>query len=404
MKKVLLIAILALCFVSASSKEVRKTLRTPYNDEFEIIYDISQNEAEVAIRFRGVVKSLSGGGGKEYKDPERLDFVFFDRDRAFQGISFNSREPIPFSTPTSLRYSNESKGYFFLKEYPEIVFKRTEVKDCDIVIPLFLSYYERKGKYRLLEEFPDFTISITAKKPVTTTVSSLVQVTTQEQVTVETGGGEDELVLLCTAIRNSLKRQKELPFDDILTSHIDELGRMQRQRTSTKDQKLINSTLDQIEAKRQELKDIEKEKEAEIRREAERKERQAAAELKAEQDAIRAEEEQKEKEREKRNIWMIVGGGLLAVLGFGGNQLIQHVRNSNTQKSMMEMQENLVKQAGGEAKRRAKSYVANTARQGVNKVRTAGRQAVQSQVSKTKTSIGAIGKSNKVNRKKGISI
>ena len=404
MKRFLLISILALTCSTGYSKEVRETLRSSAGDEFIITYDLSHNDEEVVIRFKGASKTLGESSRRQYKDPEKLDFVIFDRDRAFDGISFTSLEPKPFITPGSLRYGYESKGYFFLKESPELVFVRKSVKDCEIVIPIFLSYYERRGKYRLIEEFPDFKIAVTAKKQVTKIVESMAVVTTEEQVTITAEDSEDDLELLCVAIRNNLKRQKELPFDDILLGHIEELGRMQRQRTSAEDQRLISATLDLIEDKRLELKNLEKEKENELRREQERKERQVAAELKAEQDAIREAEEAKEAQRQKRNIWMIIGGVILAILGFGGNQVIQHVRNSKNQKSMMEMQQSLVKQAEGDAKRRVRSIATNTARQTVNKARSTGRQAVQAQVTKTKTSIGAIGKTSKVNRKKNISI
>ena len=235
-----------------------------------------------------------------------------------------------------------------------------------------------------MEGFSDLVIKLNVEKTELDADEIRESVDLRDQL--KNSGNNHDLEMLCSAIRNNLKRQNELPFDDILSSHIDELGRMQRQKMSVADQRLINETLDRIDAKRQELKMIEKQRQEESQREAEMREKQAAAEMKAEQDAIREAEAQKEKEKEKRNMWMIVCGGVLSLLGFGGSQLMQHIRNSNNQKSMMEMQQSIMKEAEGNAKRRAQSYVSNKTKQTVNKVRTNGRNAVREQVAKSTAS------------------
>lgn len=401
MKRLVLVAIMVLSFYPSFSKEIRQTLYTSDNEEFTIVYEVIQNGSEAVVQFKKVVKNLSERARKIYKDTEKLDIVFFDEVKAFDEVSFTGLEPKPFMTPSSLRYHSEHKGYYFLKDSPEIVFSKENSQDCTLEMPLYLAYWERKGKVKLIEGFPDFSIKLMSERVVVGPEST-------EAISYDApaapSDGYVELQTLCQAIRSNLKRQKELPFDDILTSHIEELGRMQRQMKSYEAELLINATLDQIDQKRQELKVAAMEAEAAAMREIEMREMQAAAELKAEQDAIREAEEQKEKEKEKRNILMIIGGAVLGLLGFGGNQVIQHVRNSRNQKSMMEMQQSLIKQAEGDAKRRVKSYVANTARQTVNKARTAGRKAVQEHVTKAKGSIGKTGRPVRPNGKKNYTI
>lgn len=401
MKRLVLVAIMVLSFYPSFSKEIRQTLYTSDNEEFTIVYEVIQNGSEAVVQFKKVVKNLSERARKIYKDTEKLDIVFFDEVKAFDGVSFTGLEPKPFMTPSSLRYHSEHKGYYFLKDSPEIVFSKENSQDCTLEMPLYLAYWERKGKVKLIEGFPDFSIKLMSERVVVGPEST-------EAISYDApaapSDGYVELQTLCQAIRSNLKRQKELPFDDILTSHIEELGRMQRQMKSYEAELLINATLDQIDQKRQELKVAAMEAEAAAMREIEMREMLAAAELKAEQDAIREAEEQKEKEKEKRNILMIIGGAVLGLLGFGGNQVIQHVRNSRNQKSMMEMQQSLIKQAEGDAKRRVKSYVANTARQTVNKARTAGRKAVQEHVTKAKGSIGKTGRPVRPNGKKNYTI
>ena len=404
MKRLVLVAIMVLSFYPSFSKEIRQTLYTSDNEEFTIVYEVIQNGSEAVVQFKKVVKNLSERARKIYKDTEKLDIVFFDEVKAFDGVSFTGLEPKPFMTPSSLRYHSEHKGYYFLKDSPEIVFSKENSQDCTLEMPLYLAYRERKGKVKLIEGFPDFSIKLMSERVVVGPESTEAISYDAPAAPSAPSDGYVELQTLCQAIRSNLKRQKELPFDDILTSHIEELGRMQRQMKSYEAELLINATLDQIDQKRQELKEAAMEAEAAAMREIEMREMQAAAELKAEQDAIREAEEQKEKEKEKRNILMIIGGAVLGLLGFGGNQVIQHVRNSRNQKSMMEMQQSLIKQAEGDAKRRVKSYVANTARQSVNKVRTAGRKAVQEHVTKAKGSIGKTGRPVRPNGKKNYTI
>ena len=57
-------------------------------------------------------------------------------------------------------------------------------------------------------------------------------------------------------------------------------------------------------------------------------------------------QQQEEAEKgKKRNMWLMIGAAILGVLGFGGNQVAQHMRSTKNQKSMMEMQQNAIKRA-----------------------------------------------------------
>lgn len=101
---------------------------------------------------------------------------------------------------------------------------------------------------------------------------------------------------------------------------------------------------------------------------------------------------------QKRTIWMIIGGIILAILGFVGNQAFQHYRNVRNEKNMMSMQQSIVRRAEDEAKRRAQSM----ARQKVNQVQNAARRKSQDYVrGSINSGINKIGKGKK---NKGISI
>ena len=109
-------------------------------------------------------------------------------------------------------------------------------------------------------------------------------------------------------------------------------------------------------------------------------------------------EKQEEESSQKRTIWMIIGGIILAILGFVGNQAFQHYRNVRNEKNMMSMQQSIVRRAEDEAKRRAQSM----ARQKVNQVQNAARRKSQDYVRGSINS--GISKISKGKKNKGFSI
>ena len=121
----------------------------------------------------------------------------------------------------------------------------------------------------------------------------------------------------------------------------------------------------------------------------------AEEQAQARQDSIAAAAQQKAEEDRKQNLWLIIGGVILAILAFVGNQTFQHFRNVKNQKSIIDMQQNVVRRAEDEAKRRAR----NMARSQINRVQGEARRKTRSAIN---DGIGKIGKKGKGN--KGISI
>ena len=96
---------------------------------------------------------------------------------------------------------------------------------------------------------------------------------------------------------------------------------------------------------------------------------------KARQDSIFAEQKKAADAEKKRNMWMVIGCVILAVGCFAGNQVLQHFRSIKNQKNMMEMQQNIVKQAENEAKRQARNYSRQKTGELANKTKQYGKQA-----------------------------
>ena len=96
-----------------------------------------------------------------------------------------------------------------------------------------------------------------------------------------------------------------------------------------------------------------------------------------------------EKEK-KRNLWMIIGGIILAILAFIGNQIFQGIRNKKNQMRMMDMQQNIADKAEAEAKRQAR----NAIRTQQNRIEAGAKRKVSDAV-RSKGNIKINGKSKK---------
>ena len=96
-----------------------------------------------------------------------------------------------------------------------------------------------------------------------------------------------------------------------------------------------------------------------------------------------------EKEK-KRNLWMIIGGIVLAILAFIGNQVFQGIRNKRNQMRMMNMQQNIADKAEAEAKRQAR----NAIRTQRNRIEAGAKRKVSDAV-RSKSTIKINGKSKK---------
>ena len=108
------------------------------------------------------------------------------------------------------------------------------------------------------------------------------------------------------------------------------------------------------------------------------------AEAEKNRDELKAKKEEEDGKQKKRTIWMIIGGALLAILLFVGNQVMQSFRNIKTQRSIMQMQQNATRQVTGNAKRRVAGIIHNKTHQAMNVTRNKGKTLVQKGVEKTK--------------------
>ena len=98
-------------------------------------------------------------------------------------------------------------------------------------------------------------------------------------------------------------------------------------------------------------------------------------------------QEKKDKER-KRNIWMIVGGALLAILLFVGNQVMQSFRNIRTQRSMMQMQQDAAKRAQNMARGKVQNEIRKQTNKVTGQVRKKSQTIIRDTANKAKNNKG----------------
>ena len=198
--------------------------------------------------------------------------------------------------------------------------------------------------------------------------SGSVQSQTTVTSTVEVEGENPSTIKILESValaKNILADTDRLPFNETLMDEINYLRQKKREVTEEDLLSEIVDVLDRYEAKKASLEDKATADQLAAQQAAELKAKQEADELKAQNDSIAAAQEEKAEQEKKKNMWMMIGAGILAVLGFIGNQILKNFQNKKNQKNLMEMQQNMAKQAEEEAKKRAESAVRNATNQAV---------------------------------------
>lgn len=355
-RKKILITIIATLLASVNTwgKEVTDTLGSTKNDRIIVTYDIWQKDGQFKIKFLDARKKLGQTFSKKYKKLDEVAIVFFDRIGVLgDNMEFSGMNADAFMIPGGVKYTSSRDGYFLLNDNPTI--ELTSSESTELSIPMFLAHYEGKRRYKIFSRCDDLVVKLA--------INSVNKVTRQDTQTIITQEVEeefsdiDEANILINKVSDLLLEQDEYPFSDELRQAISSLRDRSYRITDRKVSSTISELLSSCKSKEDELKDKANRKAAAAAREAELQAKLAEERALARQDSIAAVAQQKAEKEKKRNFWLIIGGVILAILGFVGNQTLQHFRNLKNQRSIMEMQENAVRRAENEAKRRARNSV-----------------------------------------------
>ena len=371
---------LALCGTSWAHK-VTETLVSPSGDRVTITYNVNMKDGMAVLSFGGASKTLGPAYARKYNKLEEVAVVFFDHIGVYSdGTVFKGADIRAFTVPAGLRNKSTSYGYYLVQQQPSLTFELLDEEDATLSIPVYLAHYDRKLHYKVFASCGELKVKI-APHPAAKPLDSQPAIT---QTSVETI--EEEIESLpetdAVAIKRAnnivdlLSRQEEYPFEEYLT---EEVRSLRKQRSEVKDDniiKMIDDILAQYDAKERTMK-------AEYEKKVQQQQQAVQDSIKKEQEREAQAIEAKEEEQKKRNLWMLIGGAIMAVLLFVGGQVMQTIRNRRTQRSMIQMQQDAAKRAEGIAKRKAQSAIKSKTNQAINAVEQKGKSSLQKSVDKT---------------------
>lgn len=345
-------------------REVTDTLRSTKNDRVIITYNVTLDNGHVQVKFKKVSKSLGASHRDEYNELDKVAVIFFDRygnykNYKFTGINIDAILRIP----SNLKYVESSEGYHILRhdQMPIISaeFRSGENQDCTLEIPIYLAYYKRTGLIRKKSIYDVFAqcgvlkVKVSKRNSVSdvqnTGRSESQTITSSTVIEGEMQEDDNEALGLANSVMSLLRLQTKLPFDDELKSNFSNLNRLSHK---VKDDRVRSRVEEAIEAYREKQKELEMVEEAK-KEEADRLIMEEKEKERARQDSIAEAQKIETEKQQKRNLWMIIGGVILAVALFVGNQLAQTLRNKRTEKNMHD----LARQAEEKAKRQARQRI-----------------------------------------------
>lgn len=397
-KKIHIAFVLLFACVSVWAREVTDTLESSKRDRVIVTYDITQNNGQITIKFLSVNKKLGRTYREKYKKLDEIAILFFDRTGNYEdNMEFSGINTDAFMIPKEVKYKVSKDGYFLLNDKPTLSMELKSGENAELSIPFFIAHYEGKHRYKVFSRCEDLKINLSKKKSVrvpevSTQLSKTQTITSQEEID---GTDVDEAVAnsLINRISALLAEQEEYPFSDELKQAISSLREISYRPIDSNLSSRIGEVLSACNSKEKELKAEAKAAEDAAAKNAELQAKLAEEQALARQDSIATAAQQKAEAERKQNIWLIIGGAILAIFAFVGNLTYQNFRNAKNRKSIEEMQQNAIKRAEDEAKRRAR----NMTQSQINRVQGETRRKTRSAINE------GIGK---IRRKgnKGISI
>lgn len=395
---------------SASAKEVTDTLYSEKNDRIIITYNISQKGNKVDLQFKYVRKALGDYHRDKYKEVENIQTLFFDGIGVSMDVKIKGETPSAIVLPAKASYKRSKDGFFIVEQKPSISFDMESSGATSFYVPLYLAYYEGKQTYRILCSYGNLEVQLPNAITQTTGSRSVNKPQSQQisneylEIEEEISEFDDQALRLINSIMSSLPFQDTLPMESTLERKVDKLVDIQSEIKDDAILSKIEATQNAYNAKKKELEKkiagIEKLKaddnaftNCSSKEDYERYLKQNpngkhVEEAKAKVDELEAKAKEEEDSKKKRNIWMIIGGVLLAILLFVGNQVMQGFRNRRTQRSMMQMQQDATNRAKNMARSKAKSEIRKQTNKVTSQVRKNGQTIIRKTADKAKNHKG----------------
>lgn len=398
----LIYAIVFLTVSSVSAKEIRDTVWTGQNDKIILIYNVTSDNSQISIDFSRPRVIPSSALNKVCKgEIDKLKVVVFDRIGDFGKTKWSGISPEAFMVPRGLSYDKTSDGYYILGESQPIEFHKQDNDNVNVKLPMYIAVYDKKQNYRIVA---------VSKNPLSVS-SSISGKSHNGQREGNRSGIETERIAITSSneldadnlditsalssvdmVKELLTRETEVPFSQTLQMEIYNLRTLKNQIKEPEVINKINDVLLMCSDKERELKDVRNQSALAAEAQEQALIQQQKKEAEAQQKAAEEKTREQEEKQQKRTLWMIIGGGILAIFGFIGNAIFKHFRDIQNQKSIMQMQESLARQAEHEAGRRSREIIRNKAHQVANKGRNQLRNSMNN---RTANNAGKQQKNNK---------
>ncbi len=342
------------------------------NDRVVVTYDLTTDNGQVKIDFKNVTKRLGATYRNKYSETDKVVVVFFDRTGNYKNYAFTGITPEAIRVPDNLNYSASSEGYYIIRPNQmttlSATFRSDNTQVSSLDIPIYLANYKEKSKgffgigkspssYELFAACGILKVKLLQKqkKGEGELVSKSETIVSSSTIDGSFSEVEDKALRLANSVLSLLDKQNKLPLDEELNSDFSNLKSLSFE---IKDARVLARVEMAIQAYREKKEELENKAEMAALRAKEEAARQAyidSMKRKAEQDSIMAAQIAAEEEQKERNLWMIIGGVILAIAMFVGNQLAQTFRTRRTEKKMSDM----AKHAEEEAKRRAQQKISS---------------------------------------------
>ena len=395
----------------ASAKEITDTLYSAKNDRIIVSYNISRKGNTVELQFRSARKLLGDyHQGKYKREADKVHTLFFDWNGVRKDMKFTGETPSVVCLPAKASYQKSNDGYFIIEQRPTFTFEMEASETGTFMIPLYLAHYERKQHYKILCSCGDLEVRIPA--PATPSPSVKLEIEQQPiqndvevlDIEEELSEFDDEALMLIKLINKDLPNQDTLPMESTFERKVEKLSDLQAKIKNEDIASMIDVTLEVYNNKKKELEKTIQEKAKQkadndafticsTKEEFELYLKQHpngshVDEAKAKISELEAKAKEEEDSKKRRNVWMIVGGILLAILLFIGNQALQSLRNIRTQRSMMQMQEDATKRAQNMASNKAQSEIRKQTNKVAGQAKNRGQNMMRDAANKVKNNNG----------------
>lgn len=440
--------ILPLCLLlslTVWSKESTAILQSRDGDKITVRYDVSVNaDGAAGISVLNVKKQLGFDNGDKFRDSERVKVLFFDKSGGHSADKFKSdiaTEALLIPSD-EISYTRSADGFVWLDELPQLKLRLLS-SNSSLSIPVFLAYYEKKHTYKVFASCGYLNIPLSLPANADGNVSPAMvkrkrTLTETEEIEEDSELTDKEIaLLLIDRIQSLLTESKEgsvpegidayaaqlrqleltIPDRDIKVKIADTFAKIEERKTEAassasllrqQEEADAAARTEETEARRNieylnerldNFSDLSDDDVAELKSVANELRRKShsvsdealASEMKAAADRCDEEVKKLDDSKKRRNVWMIIGGVIMAILMFVGNHFFQHFRNISNQKGIEEMQTRIMKQAENDAKRRARGLAHNHMAMARNKARGKVNKSVDKGISKITK-----GKGNKV--------